>query len=236
MNHTKNEKSLGGDIMKRIICVLSILSLVVLMNPYVASAEEGEVIKLPPAQMDGGMPLMKALKLRRSTRGDFGPDTKLSMQQLSNLLWAANGVNRDGGYRTAPSAIDWRNIDIYITTADGLFLYDADKHILKVLGKEDVRAVSGQQDFVKTAPVNLIYVADLAKATFPGANEPSPTAEIWSYAGVGFVAQNVYLFCASENLACIVRAMADAEAIGKTLKLRSDQKFLLAQTIAHFKE
>ncbi len=222
--------------MKRIICALAILGLFVLMNPYLSSAQEGEVIKLPPPQKEGGMPLMKALSLRKSTRGNFGPDTKLSMQQISNLLWAANGVNRDGGYRTAPSAIDWRNIDIYITTADGLFLYDAEKNILKVLGKEDVRAVAGRQDFVKTAPLNLIYVADLAKATFPGAKEPAPTAEMWSFAGVGFVAQNVYLFCASENLACIVRAMADAEAIAKTLKLRPDQKFILAQTVAHFKE
>ena len=222
--------------MKKMICALSILGVFFLMTPYLSSAEEGEVIKLPPPEMDGGMPLMKALKLRKSTRGGFGPETKLSMQQISNLLWAANGVNRDGGYRTAPSAIDWRNIDIYVTTADGLFLYDADKHELKVLGKEDVRAVSGQQDFVKTAPLNLIYVADFAKATFPGASEPAPTAEIWSFAGVGFVAQNVYLFCASENLACIVRAMADGEAIAKTLKLRPDQKFILAQTVAHFKE
>ncbi len=223
--------------MKKVICALSILGIFVLMNPCVSSAQEGEVIKLPPPQKEGGMPLMKALSLRKSTRGNFGPDTKLSMQQISNLLWAANGVNRDGGYRTAPSAIDWRNIDIYITTADGLFLYDADKNILKVLGKEDVRAVAGQQDFVKTAPLNLIYVADFAKATFPGGDgKPIPQAEMWSFAGVGFIAQNVYLFCASENLACIVRAMADGEAIAKTLKLRPDQKFILAQTVAHFKE
>ena len=222
--------------MKRIICALSILSLLVLMNPYLSSAQEEQVIKLPPPQMDGGMPLMQALKLRKSTRGDFGPDTKLSMQVLSNLLWAANGVNRPNDYRTAPSAVNWKNIDIYITTEDGLFLYDAPKHTLKGLGKEDIRAVSGQQTFVNTAPLNLIYVADLAKATFPGGDgTPAPTAESWSFAGVGFIAQNVYLFCASENLACIVRAMADAEAITKTLKLRPDQKFLLAQTVAHFK-
>ena len=223
--------------MNRIICAFSILGLLVLMNPYLSSAQEEQVIKLPPPQMDGGMPLMKALSLRKSTRGNFGPDTKLSMQVLSNLLWAANGVNRPNDYRTAPSAVNWKNIDIYITTEEGLFLYDAPKHILKVLGKEDVRAVAGQQDFVKTAPLNLIYVADFAKATFPGGDgKPAPQAEMWSYAGVGFIAQNVYLFCASENLACIVRAMADGEAIAETLKLRPDQKFILAQTVAHFKE
>jgi nitroreductase len=225
--------------MKRVICALSILGMFVFMNPYLSSAQEEEVIKLPPPQKEGGMPLMKALSLRKSTRGNFGPDTKLSMQVLSNLLWAANGVNRPHDYRTAPSAVNWKNIDIYITTEDGLFLYDAPNNILKVLGKEDVRAVAGdeRQPFVKTAPLNLIYVADFAKATFPGGDgQPAPTAEMWSYAGVGFIAQNVYLFCASENLACIVRAMADAEAIAKTLNLRPDQKFILAQTVAHFKE
>ena len=156
------------------------------------------------------------------------------MQVISNLLWAANGVNRPDGHRTAPSAVDWKNIDIYVTTVDGLFLYDADKHLLKVLGKEDVRAVAGQQDFVATAPLNLIFVADMAKASFQG--KPMETAEVWSFAGVGFIAQNVYLFCASENLACIVRAMVDADAIAKTLKLRPDQQVMLAQTVAHFKE
>jgi len=222
--------------MKRIICALSILGVFVLMTPYLSSAQEEQVIKLPPPQMDGGMPLMQALKLRKSTRGDFGPDTKLSMQVLSNLLWAANGVNRPNDYRTAPSAVNWKNIDIYVTTEDGLFLYDAPKHILKVLGKEDVRAVSGdeRQPFVNSAPLNLIYIADFAKAVF-GGQRMKDVEEIWSYANTGFIAQNVYLWCASENLACIVRAMADGEAIAKTLKLGPDQKFILAQTVAHFK-
>ena len=205
--------------------------------PFYCSAQDAEVIKLPPPQTDGGKPLMQALKLRQSTRGNFGPDVKLSMQVLSYLLWAADGVNRPNGYRTAPSAVNWQNIDIYVTTADGLFLYDALKHELKVLGKKDVRAVAGTQDFVKTAPLNLIYVADMAKAKgFGGDNKPMPTAEPWSFAGAGAIAQNVYLFCASEGLACIVRAMVDADAIASTLKLRPDQKVLLAQTVAHFKK
>ena len=180
---------------------------------------------------------MQALKLRQSTRGNFGPDTKLPMQLISNLLWAANGVNRPGGMRTAPSAINWRNIDIYVTTADGLFLYDADQHVLKILGRKDVRAVSGMQDFVSSAPVNLIYVADFAKAKgFGGTGEIMDTAEVWSFAGTGAIAQNVYLFCASEGLACIVRAMVDRDAIRKELKLRPEQHVMLAQTVAHFKK
>jgi nitroreductase len=143
-------------------------------------------------------------------------------------------VNREGGHRTAPSAADWQNIDIYLTTADGLYLYDPKKHELKVLGREDVRAVAGQQPFVTEAPLNLIYVADMARASFGGKRMPE-VEETWSFANTGFIAQNVYLFCASENLACIVRAMIDPAAIAKTLKLRPEQKAILAQTVAHFK-
>jgi len=221
--------------MKRAVVACLMMGLVLCMSPCFSWAQESDVIKLPPPQTDGGMPLMQALKLRQSTRGNFGPDTKLSMQVISNLLWAADGVNRPDGKRTAPSAVDWQNIDIYVTTADGLFLYDPIQHVLKVLGKEDVRAVSGTQDFVKAAPLNLIYVADFARAKgFGGKGETMPTAEVWSFAGTGAISQNVYLFCASEGLACIVRAMVDADAITKALKLRPEQKVMLAQTVAHF--
>jgi nitroreductase len=219
------------------ILASSLLGAYLFANPHFASAQALEVIKLPPPQMDGGMPLMQALKLRKSTRGDYGPDTQLPLHVVSNLLWAADGVNRPDGHRTAPSAMDWQNIDIYVTTAEGLFLYDAPQHILKVLGKEDVRAVAGQQDFVKTAPLNLIYVADFNRArSMRGKGDIMQTAEILSYAGVGTIAQNVYLFCASEGLACILRAMVDKDAITKTLKLKPTQKVLLAQTVAHFKQ
>jgi SagB-type dehydrogenase family enzyme len=226
--------------MKKVIIACSILGLFLFMSPSFSSAQNANVIKLPPPQKDGGMPLMKALSLRQSTRGGFGPAEKLSPQTLSNLLWAADGVNRpnqkepEKGHRTSPSAVDWQNIDIYVTTADGLFLYDPIKHELKVLGKEDVRGVAGTQDFVKSAPLNLIYVADLARASFQG--KKMDTAEPWSWAGVGFIAQNVYLYCASENLACIIRAMFDANAVTKTLNLRPDQKPLLSQTVAQFKK
>ncbi len=218
------------------ILLLLVMGLSFFVSTNFASAQETDVIMLPPPQTDGGLPLMQALKLRKSTRGDYGPDLKLPMQLISNLLWAANGVNRGDGKRTAPSAIDWRNIDIYLTTADGLFLYGADQHVLKVLGREDVRAVAGLQDFVKSAPLNLIYVADFAKAKGFSGNETMPEAEVWSFAGTGAIAQNVYLFCASEGLACILRAMVDKDAIRKELKLRPDQRVMLAQTVAHFRE
>jgi nitroreductase len=187
---------------------------------------------------------MQARKLRQSTRGDFGPEEKLSSQTLSTLLWAADGVNRPGGHRTAPSAVDWQNIDIYVATADGLFLYDAPQQVLKVISKQDVRAISGleglaagpmKQDFAKTAPVSLVYVADMAKTKGMKWNGED-AGLIWSYAGAGAIAQNVYLFCASEGLACILRAMVDAAKITEVFKLRSDQKVLLTSTIAQFKK
>jgi SagB-type dehydrogenase family enzyme len=222
--------------MKRAVTAGLMVVLVLCMAPCFSSAQETDVIKLPPPQKDGGMPLMKALSLRKSTRGGFGPDTPLSLQTISNLLWAADGINRPGtNHRTAPSAADWQNIDIYVTTADGFYLYDPQKHELKVLGREDVRKVAGQQDFVATAPLNLIYIADIDRAQFGGKPMPE-VADTWSFANVGLIAQNVYLYCASEHLACIVRAMADAKAIATALKLKPSQKFILAQTVAHFKE
>jgi hypothetical protein len=122
------------------------------------------------------------------------------MQQMSNMLWAADGINRPGtNHRTAPSAADWQNIDIYVTTADGLFLYDAKEHALKVLGKEDIRSVAGTQPFVPGAPVNLIYVADYERASF-GGQRMKDTEVTWSYANTGFIAQNVYLWCAQKGL------------------------------------
>jgi hypothetical protein len=230
--------------MRRVLVICSILGLLFFTNASFTLAQDADVIKLPPPQTDGGKPLMQALKLRQSTRGDFGPEEKLSSQTLSNLLWAADGVNRPGGHRTAPSAVDWQNIDIYVATADGLFLYDAPQQVLKVISKQDVRAISGleglaagpmKQDFAKTAPVSLVYVADMAKTKGMKWNGED-AGLIWSYAGAGAIAQNVYLFCASEGLACILRAMVDAAKITEVFKLRSDQKVLLTSTIAQFKK
>src|SRR5512137_8809 len=120
---------------------------------------------------------MQALKARQTSR-EFGTETKLPMQVLANLLWAADGVSRPDGKRTAPSAVNWQNIDIYLATAEGLYLYDAPRNALKVVLMEDVRAATGQQEFVKSVPLNLIYVADFSKAkTARGEN---PNAEIWS--------------------------------------------------------
>jgi nitroreductase len=176
---------------------------------------------------------MQVLKARQTSR-EFASESALPMQLLSNLLWAADGVNRADGKRTAPSAMNWQNIDIYVATAEGLYLYDAPHHALKILLKEDVRAATGRQAFVKSVPLNLIYAADYSKSRTPRGEMPG--VEVWSSAGVGFISQNVYLFCASEGLATVVRGLFDGEALGKILKLRPDQKIILTQSVGYPKK
>jgi nitroreductase len=189
-----------------------------------APAPELAPVTLPPPRTDGGMPLMKALKLRASSRA-FAPDP-LPLQTLSNLLWAAWGINRpQEGKRTAPSARNWQEIDVVVVNATGAYLYDAKANVLKPIVAGDLRHLTGVQDFVKEAPVNLLLVADAARVQ--GARGALPM----SYADAAFIAENVYLFCASEGLAVVVRASFDAPALAKALKLTDKQTVLLAQTV-----
>jgi SagB-type dehydrogenase family enzyme len=197
----------------------------------VTLGQELKPLNLPAPQTGGGMPLMQALKNRHSTR-EFSSE-KLPPQVLANLLWAAFGINRpDEGKRTAPSAMNWQEIDVYVALSDGLYVYDAKGNKLDPILGEDVRGATGVQPFVKDAPVDLIYVADFAKAA-RGSDEDR---NFYSSADVGFIAQNVYLFCASEGLAVVVRGSVDRVALGKVMKLRPDQKILLAQTVGYPKK
>jgi SagB-type dehydrogenase family enzyme len=190
------------------------------------TARELQPLDLPKPETDGGKPLMQALKARRTTR-EFKPDG-LPPRVLSNLLWAAFGVNRpESGKRTAPSARNWQEIDIYVAMADGLYVYDAQAHRLNPVLAEDIRAATGEQDFVKDAPVNLVLVADLAKTGDAGADEQS----LFTAVDAGFISQNIYLFCASEGLATVVRGIVDRPALAKWMKLRPNQRILVAQTV-----
>jgi SagB-type dehydrogenase family enzyme len=199
---------------------------ILLLCPVLAVAGDvAAVVSLPKPQIEGGKPLFQALKERHSTR-EFDA-AKLSPQMLSNLLWAAAGVNRADGRRTAPSARNQQETDLYLTTADGLFLYEPKEHRLRTILTEDIRALAGQQDFVGTAPLNLVYVADYARM----GSGPIEDKSLYSAAGVGFIAQNVYLFCSSEGLATVVRAMIDRPALAKAMKLRPEQHIVLSQTV-----
>lgn len=201
---------------------------VLVLYPVVVKAQETEPIKLLEPQLEKGMPLMQALKNRRTTR-EFS-SKMLPLQELSNVLWAAFGVNRpETGHRTAPSAMNNQEVDIYVSTADGVFVYDAAAHALNPVVARDVRALTGLQEFVREAPVNLVYVADYAKM----GDFEDEMKLAWSHAATGFVSQNVYLYCASEGLVTGVRASIDKPALSEAMRLRDEQQITLAQSVAY---
>ena len=190
-----------------------------------------DVIKLPAPQMDGGKNLMSVFKERRSERSFVAK--KLPVNVLSNMLWAACGINRpEAEKRTAPSAMNRQHIDVYVATADGLFLYEAKGHVLKPIISQDIRALTGKQSFVAQAPVNLIYVADFKKM----GNMSDEEKNFYAATDTGFISENVYLFCASEGLGTVVRGSIDKESLAKTMKLSDNQKIILAQTVGYPKE
>ncbi|MFH0821900.1 MAG: SagB/ThcOx family dehydrogenase [Pseudomonadota bacterium] len=209
--------------------IWALLLTMLLTAAFTSTYAEGPAsIALPQPGVDGGKPLMQALKERKSAR-DFS-EAKLTPQVLSDLLWAAYGVNRpESGRRTAPSSYNKQEIDVYAATADGLFLYDPKAHGLVQVSTEDIRALTGRQTFVKTAPLNLIYVADLTKM---GDGEEADKLAT-SAANTGFIGQNVYLFCASEGLATVFRAGIDKEKLAAAMKLRPDQRITYSQTVGY---
>jgi nitroreductase len=173
---------------------------------------------------------MQALKERHSTR-EFSTE-KLSPQVLSNLLWAGWGINREDGRRTAPSSSNRQEIEIYAVMADGAYVYDAKGNALKPVASGDLRKLTGTVPFVAEAALNLVYVADFAKMGNGDENNKNSTAN----ADAGFIAQNVYLFCASEGLGAGVRGSVPRPELSKALNLRPDQRIVFAQTVGHIKK
>jgi nitroreductase len=191
--------------------------------------QEPKPVALPTPQTSGGKPLMQVLKERKSVR-DFGPE-QLSKQMLSNLLWAAWGINREDGHRPAPSASNRQELDVFVIMADGAYVYDAKANALKPVAQTDLRKLAGTQAYAADAPVNLIYIADTAKL---GGDDPARLAT--ANANTGFIAQNVYLFCASEGLGTVVRASVNRADLGKALNLRAEQRIILAQSVGYAKK
>ena len=170
---------------------------------------------------------MQALASRHSSR-DFAPDP-LPLPLLSNLLWAAFGVNRPDGGRTAPSAINAQEVDLYVALPAGAYRYDPAAHRLRRVTATDIRRVTGYQDFVDQAPMDLVFVADHARMKLV------PVAMRTRYASVaaGAITQNVYLYAASAGLATVIRAWIDRAAIAEALGLTHDQEVLLSQTVGY---
>lgn len=197
-------------------------------RPRLLKGEAAPRRALPAPATTGGLPLMQALSLRQSQRG-FS-NQPLTAQQLSELLWAANGVNRprEGGH-TAPSAMHAQEVDVYAALPDGLYRYDPATHSLEQGQARDVRRVTGYQDFVDEAAVDLVYVADHSRMA------RVPAAQRVSYAScaAGAIAQNVYLYCASAGLATVLRAWFDRQALTEAMGLQEDEQVLFAQTVGH---
>ena len=191
------------------------------------SAAQMKTMALPAPRREGGRPLLSALNLRHSTRAYSS--RALSMQTLSDLLWAAFGVNRPSGDRTAPY---WRHImviDIYLAMADGVWLYEPKAHELQFYLPDDIRAQTGSQDFVASAPLNLVYVAHGERMQDLKLEE----RRLYSSVDTGFIGQNVYLFCASEGLATVFRGAVDYAKLAGAMKLPDQQFVTFSQTVGY---
>jgi len=206
----------------------TLLLSILLSIPLTAQAPEAP--PLPGPAMSGGRPLMDALKARASGRA-YSP-RKLAPATLSNLLWAAYGVSRPDGKRTAPSAHNWQVIEVYVALPEGLYRYDAPKHRLEPVAAVDAREISGTQDFVAAAPLNLVFVARMSRMK-ASAEDTATDLLVWAAVEAGAISQNVSLFCASEGLATVVRAGVQREAFSKAAKLPHDARILLAQTVGY---
>lgn len=199
-----------------------------LIHPQRLLAGTSGPVPLPDPVMQGKGTLVEAFSKRKSTRS-FS-DKPVPPELLSQLLWAAFGTNRKGSEkRTAPSAWNEREIDIYVATADVLYKYHPAPHHLTVILRDDIRHLTGTQKFVKHAPVNLVYVSDYSRFK----NSPKDKQDFYTAANTGFISQNVYLFCAVEGLGTVVRDWVDRDALAKAMKLRKDQKIMLAQTVGY---
>jgi SagB-type dehydrogenase family enzyme len=171
---------------------------------------------------------MQVLSERQSNR-NFS-QRELPQQELANLLWAANGINRkDANKRTAPTSMNRQEIEVYVSTKDGLFRYDARQHALITIHNRDIRSFTGMQGFVAGAPLNLIIVADLGKMADKELQGNLQTAHI----DAGYVSQNIYLYCASEGLATVVRGSVDREKLANEMGLDKNFYIVVAHTVGY---
>ncbi|HEY9070018.1 MAG TPA: SagB/ThcOx family dehydrogenase [Candidatus Ozemobacteraceae bacterium] len=195
------------------------------------SAQTPETIKLPAPALNPDKPLMLSLK-ERQTRREFA-DRPVSLQDLSNILWCANGINRpESGKRTSPSAKNAQDIDIYIIMKEGAYLYDAPKHELTLVASGDHVLDAGTQPYVASAPLNLLFVSDLAKFDFMKEREDQLVA---AAVDAGHCSQNVYLYGAAANMAVVTRMSVPKPRAAATLRLRPQQYIVIGQTIGYAK-
>lgn len=197
-----------------------------LLPPAPASGEAPAFIDLPRPRLDTGAPLMKALAQRKSTR--VYADTPMTLDTLGELLWAANGVNRaETGGHTAPSAHGFNEIDVYVALPHGVYRYEPALNRLVLKHAVDARNMTGYQDFVGKAPLDLVYVLRGSQVLAT----PPQQLELFAAIAVGAICQNVSLYCASEGLATVVRGWINHRLLADALRLNEDESPLLAQTV-----
>jgi nitroreductase len=195
---------------------------------HLAATTEIGLIELPAPQLDQASPLLQVLSKRHSSR-EFS-SRALPLEVLSTLLWAAFGINRpETAGRTAPSAHNWQEIAVFAVLADGAYRYDAATNVLRLARAGDLRALTGVQDFVGGAPLDLVYVADFAK--MGDATDEQRT--FYASADAAVIAQNVYFFCACTGLATVVRGLVDRRKLAPALGLGSHERIVLAQTVGY---
>ena len=214
-----------------LVCAVALALVIFLMPrpaPTHAAGQSIADITLPAADTRSGMPLYEALSKRQSRRS-FS-DTPLTPRELSQIFWSAFGVNRaESGKRTAPSARNWQEIELYAFTKDGVYRYDAKRHVLAGVISGDHRLSASTASFAADAPLIIVYAADRSKA--PGSSD-----EMWAFfsaVDTGFISQNVYLAAEAEGLSTVVLGSVDRKSVSRLLNFSKDKTVLLAQPVGH---
>ena len=211
--------------------ILSVIMLGVLATTAVGPLSGSEPlgpIHLPPAEISGGMPLMQALHNRMSTKSFT--TREIPLDQISNLLWAAFGINRpESGKRTAATAVNCQDIDIYVVFEKAAYIYQAKEHRLDPVVNRDIRSLAATQEYAQMAPINLVYVSNYSKM----ADSFQDQKPIYAAFHAGSISQNVYLYCASAGLGAVVRAGVDRAGLKDALNLDKDQVIVMAQSVGY---
>jgi len=207
--------------------IRTIFTLVAFLYAFTIQAQELEVIKLNAPDKTRGSAIMKALNDRQSIR-EYAAD-KIKPQDLSDLLWAANGINRPDGKRTAPSCRDFRDVVVYAVLPEGAYLYDAQEHALIPVSAGDYRgAVAAGQAFAKEAPLSIVLVADMTKY-----GNMSESSKLMAAIDVGIVCQNINVACAGLGLVTVPRGTMDHETLKSALKLADNHLLLINNPVGY---
>ena len=197
----------------------------------VATFAADKVIRLPKPNLNRNSEVMEAFANRHSTR-EYAAKA-LTLTDLSDLLWAANGINRpEEGKRTAPSAMNKQDVDVYVVLPEGTYLYDAKAHQLNLVAEGDHRgAVAGGQAFVKSAPVSLLLVSDLSRL----GDAKNTHTQLMGAVDAGIVSQNISIICSAAKLATVPRASMDTAKLKSVLKLTDTQLPLMNHPVGYHK-